>query len=184
MRIGITGSLSSGKSSVAKILSNKKDIVFSADKVVKKFYTSKKFKKIISKKFKIKTNNIKQEIKKRLLNKKISLKELGKIIHPTVRKEMVAFSKKKQNKNVIIFEIPLLIESKLMNFFDAIILVIAPKKLRIKRYLKNGGDRSMFNLLDKNQMPQRKKSYYCDYLIVNNNSKKVLKKRITDIIKD
>ena len=184
MRIGITGSLSSGKSSVAKILSNKKDIVFSADKVVKKFYTSKKLKKIISKKFKIKTNNIKQEIKKRLLNKKISLKELGKIIHPTVRKEMISFSKKKQNKNVIIFEIPLLIESKLMKFFDAIILVIASKKLRIKRYLKNGGDRDMFNLLDKNQMPQKKKLYYCDYLIVNNGSKKVLKKRITDIIKD
>ena len=100
MRIGITGSLSSGKSSVAKILSNKKDIVFSADKVVKKFYTSKKFKKIISKKFKIKTNNIKQEIKKRLLNNKISLKELGKIIHPTVRKEMIAFSKKKNKKEM------------------------------------------------------------------------------------
>ena len=97
---------------------------------------------------------------------------------------MIAFSKKKQNKNVIIFEIPLLIESKLMKFFDAIILVIAPKKLRIKRYLKNGGDRSMFNLLDKNQMPQKKKLYYCDYLIVNNGSKKVLKKRINDIIKD
>ena len=95
MKIGITGSISSGKSSVAKILSNKKNIVFSADKVVKKFYTSKKFKKIISKKFKIKSNNIKQEIKKRLINKKISLKELGKIIHPTVRKEMIAFSKKK-----------------------------------------------------------------------------------------
>ena len=97
---------------------------------------------------------------------------------------MIAFSKKKQNKNIIIFEIPLLIESKLMKFFDAVILVIAPKKLRIKRYLKNGGDRSMFNLLDKNQIPQRKKLNYCDYLIVNNSSKKVLKKRITDIIKD
>ena len=184
MRIGITGSLSSGKSSVAKILSNKKDIVFSADKVVKKLYTSKKFKKMISKKFKLKTNNIKQEIKKKLLSKKISLKELGKIIHPAVRREMIAFSKKKQNKNVILFEIPLLIESKLMKFFDATVLVIAPKKLRIKRYLKNGGDRRMFNLLDKNQMPQRKKLNYCDYLIVNNNSKNVLKKRITDIIRD
>ena len=97
---------------------------------------------------------------------------------------MIAFSKKKQNKNVILFEIPLLIESKLMKFFDATILVIAPKKIRIKRYLKNGGDRRMFNLLDKNQMPQRKKLNYCDYLIVNNNSKNVLKKRITDIIRD
>ena len=33
-------------------------------------------------------------------NKKISLKKLGKVIHPAVRKEMIAFSKKKQNINV------------------------------------------------------------------------------------
>ena len=43
MRIGITGSLASGKSSVVKILSKKKNIVFSADKIVKKIYSSKKF---------------------------------------------------------------------------------------------------------------------------------------------
>ena len=183
MRIGITGSLSSGKSLVAKILSNKKDIVFSADKVVKKLYTSKKFKKIISKKFKLKTNNIKQEIKKKLLNKKISLKALGKIIHPAVRREMIAFSKKKQNKNVILFEIPLLIESKLMKFFDFIILVLAPRKVRLKRYLKNGGKKKMFYLLDKNQISARKKIKYCDYLIVNNKSKNILKKKVNDIIK-
>ena len=184
MKIGITGSLSSGKSSVAKILSNKKDIVFSADKVVKKLYKSKKFKKNISKKFKLKTNDLKQEIKKKLLSKKISLKALGKIIHPSVRKEMIIFSKKKKNKKVILFEIPLLIESKLMKFFDTIILVIAPKKIRFKRYIENGGDKKMFNLLDKNQMSQRKKIHYSDYLIVNNSSKKVLKKRITDMIRD
>ena len=37
MKIGITGSLSSGKSSVAKILSKNKKLLFSADKVVKEF---------------------------------------------------------------------------------------------------------------------------------------------------
>ena len=35
MKIGITGSLSSGKSSVAKILSKNNRLLFSADKVVK-----------------------------------------------------------------------------------------------------------------------------------------------------
>ena len=46
MKIGITGSLSSGKSSVAKILSKNNRLLFSADKVVKDLYSNNKFKKI------------------------------------------------------------------------------------------------------------------------------------------
>ena len=41
----------------------------------------------------------------------------------------------------------------------------------------------MFQLLDKNQIPAQKKVKYCDYLIVNNKSKKLLKKKVNDIIK-
>ena len=46
MKIGITGSLSSGKSSVAKILSKNNRLLFSADKVVKDLYLNNEFKKI------------------------------------------------------------------------------------------------------------------------------------------
>ena len=45
-RIGITGSLASGKSSAGKIL-GKKGPVFSADNVVKKLYSQKRFKKYL-----------------------------------------------------------------------------------------------------------------------------------------
>ena len=38
-----------------------------------------------------------------------------------------------------------------MNFFDFIILVVAPKSQRFKRYVKNGGNAKMFNILDKNK---------------------------------
>ena len=44
-----------------------------------------------------------------------------------------------------------------MKFFDFIILVVAPKKNRLKRYLKSGGKKEMFYLLDKNQIPAKKK---------------------------
>ena len=54
MKIGITGSLSSGKSSVAKILSKNKKLLFSADRVVKELYLNNQFKKKIKNKFKIK----------------------------------------------------------------------------------------------------------------------------------
>ena len=158
MKIGITGSLSSGKSSVAKILSKNKDILFSADKAVKDLYSNTQFKKKIQKKFGTKQKNIKDEIKTKLIKKEISIKELGLIIHPFVRKKMKEFYKKNKRKEIIFFEIPLLIESKLMKFFDYIILVIAPKKTRLKRYIKNGGKKNMFFLLDENQMSAKKKN--------------------------
>ena len=43
MKIGITGSLASGKTTASKILSFKKGPLFSADAVVKKLYIKKKF---------------------------------------------------------------------------------------------------------------------------------------------
>ena len=136
MKIGITGSLSSGKTSVAKILSKNKNILFSADKIVGNLYSDNKFKKKIKKKLNVKKSNIKDEIKLKLLKKEISLKELGSIIHPFVRKKMREFYRKNKKNKIIFFEIPLLIESKLTKFFDFIILVVAPKKKKTRTIFK------------------------------------------------
>ena len=167
MKIGITGSLSSGKSTVAKMLSKNKNILFSADEAVRKLYSNKVFKKKVRKKFNLKGENLKKEIKIKLLKKEISFKTLGKLIHPRVRIRMKKFYNTNKNKKILFFEIPLLIESKLINFFD---------------YIKNGGEKEMFKILDKNQIPAQKKIQFCDFLIVNNKSLKILKQRVNGII--
>ena len=95
---------------------------------------------------------------------------------------MLRFYKKNKHKNVLVFEIPLLIENKLMNFFDFIILVTASRKIRLRRYIKNGGDKKLFNILDKEQLSSAKKSRFCNYIIVNNKSKIILKKKVNAII--
>ena len=69
-----------------------------------------------------------------------------------------------------------------MNFFDFIILVVAPRNKRLQRYLKSGGEKKIFHLLDKNQISAKKKIKYCDYLIVNNGTKNLRKKKVSDII--
>ena len=71
MKIGITGSLASGKTTASKILSLKKGPLFSADKAVKELYQNKKFKLLIRKKFNIKKNyQIKKYLKKLILEEK------------------------------------------------------------------------------------------------------------------
>ena len=82
IKIGITGSLASGKSTASKILSDGRGPLFSADRIVKKLYKDKYFKKLISKKFKIKNNNrIKTSLTKLIFKDKKYLRRLEKIIH-------------------------------------------------------------------------------------------------------
>ena len=183
IKIGITGSLASGKSTVAKIIASKKYPLFDADKAVKKIYRTNIFKTKILKKFKLKSkNNIKNNIKKIISKNEKLLKDLEKIIHPIVRKQIRNFIKNNKKKKFVIFEIPLLIESKLMKNYDKIILVNSRRDLRLKRYLKRGNNMKIFNLLNKRQLSPAKKIKFCDYVINNNGSLKLLKKNIKNIM--
>ena len=183
IKIGITGSLASGKSTVAKIIASKKYPLFDADKAVKKIYQTNIFKAKIFKKFKLKNKkNIKNNIKKIISKNKKSLKDLEKIIHPIVRKQIRIFLKRNKKKKFVIFEIPLLIESNLMKHYDKIILVNSRRDLRLKRYLKRGNNKKIFNLLNKRQLSPAKKIKFCDYVINNNGSLKLLKKNIKNIM--
>ena len=68
IKIGITGSIASGKTTASKILSNKKGPLFSADKVVKKLYKSHKFINLLRRKFNVKgKSNFKSIFKKKFL---------------------------------------------------------------------------------------------------------------------
>tara|TARA_B100000965_G_C19568252_1_gene747835 strand:- start:190 stop:756 length:567 start_codon:yes stop_codon:yes gene_type:complete len=184
IKIGITGSLASGKTTASKFISNKKGPLFSADLNVKKLYSNRSFKKLIAKKLNIKINSqFTKNIKKKLLEDKNTLIKLEKIIHPLIRKKMMDFSKKNKNKKLLFFEIPLLIESNLKKYFDLVIFVRSKKSLRLKRYKLNGGSVSLFSLLDSHQIKDTKKMKFCDYIVINNSSLNVLQKQLLNIIK-
>ena len=184
IKIGITGSIASGKTTASKIISNRRGPLFSADKVVKKLYMQNNFKKLISKKLNFQLNkDFKKEIKKKILQKKKNLRKLEKIIHPLVRKEMFIFLNKTKNKKFLFFEIPLLIESKLTKYFDVIIFIKSKNNLRLKRYISKGGSIELFSLLNKHQLKDTKKMKFCDHIVVNNKSLSILKKKLSNIIK-
>ena len=129
IKIGITGSIASGKTTASKILSYKRGPLFSADKVVKNLYKNNNFKRVLVKEFNIENNSIfKKLLKIKILENKRNIKKLEKIIHPLVRIEMKKFSSRNKKKKELFYEIPLLIESKLMKYFDIIIFIKAKKK--------------------------------------------------------
>ena len=183
IKIGITGSLASGKTTASKILSSNRGPLFSADKAVKELYKTKELKSLLKKKFKIENiSQIKKSLKEIMLKNNASLKKLEKIIHPLVRNKMKKFTLKNKNKKILFYEIPLLIESKLMNYFDVIIFIKSKTHLRLKRFKSKKGNKKLFKLLNSKQMSDKQKLKFCDYVVVNEKNLNILKKNLSSII--
>ena len=89
----------------------------------------------------------------------------------------------KYNSISKVLEIPLLFESKLMNYLDVIVFINAKKQLRLRRYLKKNNDKKIFNLLNRRQILPTKKIKMSDHVINNNKSLSVLKNSVKKIIK-
>ena len=183
IKIGITGSLASGKTTASKILSYKRGPLFSADKVVRTLYQNRSFKSLLRKKFKImRHSHVKESIKKIIIGNSKNIKKLEKIIHPFVRGRMKMFTSFNKNKKLLFYEIPLLVESKLMNYFDVVIFIKAKKKLRLKRFKSKKGNEKLFKLLDNKQIKDKKKIRFCDFVVVNEKNLNILKKKLSAII--
>ena len=183
IKIGITGSLASGKTTASKILSFRRGPLFSADKAVKELYKNRHFKLLVSKRFRVKNNNqLKKSLKKLILTNKNNIKKLERIIHPLVRKKMKNFTTKNKNKKFLFYEIPLLIESNLMKHFNLVVFIKAKKRLRLKRFLSKSGDKKLFNLLNSKQMNDEDKVKFCDHVVVNEKNLNILKENLLVII--
>ena len=88
IKIGITGSLSSGKTTASKILSLRKGPLFSADIVVKKLYRNHKFIRILSRKLNIPSHlNIKENVREGIFKNKFSLKKLKRSYNHLLEKK-------------------------------------------------------------------------------------------------
>ena len=192
-KIAITGKIGTGKSVLLnqfKFLGYK---TYSSDQMVKDLYA--KDKHII--------NEIGKVNPSLILNKKIRfdelsnkafkepsfLLELEKIIHPRLHHTRSRIIKTNQinrniNRNIIVFEIPLLFEKKLQNNFDLVILLKCQKYLQIKRVLKRENmNREKFENINKKFIPERKKIILSDYVINSGIGKNHTMSKIKELIK-
>lgn len=165
LKIGLTGSLASGKSTALKEFRKLGFKALSADDIVAKIYREKKISKAqIQKKY----------------NTKAKLKKLEKWIHPLVGKRIQAFMAKQRRPCVV--EVPLLFEAGFEKYFDRSVFIFAPRADRLKRVLKRGMDLKLFRLLDSKQWSAKRKENKADY-VIRNTTKPELKKQIRRLIK-
>ena len=116
---------------------------------------------------------------------KSNLSKIVKIVHFEVRKKMNIFLKKNKNKKIVILDIPLLLENKINNKKDILVFVESKKSEILKRLKKrNNFNKQLFNKFQNIQLPLSYKKKRSNFVIKNNFTKKTVKNRIKNILKE
>ena len=180
IRVGVIGGIGSGKSFISKLF---KSPVFNADKEVEFLYKNnlecyKKLKKKLPrfvKSFPIS----KSQLIKAINEDKKNLKKISSVVHPLVRKKLKSFLNKNKKNKIIVLDIPLLIENKLYNKKDILIFVKSNQNKVINRLRKrkNYNKKILLNL-KKNQANLLKKRKLANYIVDNNFSPNIMRKKI------
>ncbi len=186
VRVGILGSVGSGKSFVANIFKDLGFNIFSADNEVANIYKNNNIvNKKISKFFKLKLYKgkiNKQELRDSLKKNPNKFRFLNKIIHPIVRKKLVLFLSRFKKKKLVVLDVPLLVENKMLNFVDILILVKTRSRSFLSRIKKRKNlDKQFLNILKKQQANEKIKENYADFIIYNSSKNKV-KLQVKNII--
>ena len=180
IRVGIIGGIGSGKSFISKLFGYP---VFNADDEVKFIYKKNKecFNKLKKKLPKyIKTFPIKKkELISSISSNKKNLKVISSIVHPLVRKKMKKFITRNKKSEIIILDVPLLIENKLNKKKDIIIFIKSKKSKVLNRLKKRPNfNQKLIRNLKENQVILTKKRKLADYVINNNFPENVMKKKV------
>jgi dephospho-CoA kinase len=187
MKIGITGSIGSGKTTVCKAFEALGVPVYYADNRAIEILEQNR--KVISAVKKLFGKNIydtkgrlkRKEVAQIVFSNKQKLKQYNALVHPVVLKNFERWAKKQKNVSYILKEAALLFEAGADKELDFVICVTAPEKLRIQRVMHRDGVKKADVLKRmKNQMSQKEKLSR-SLLQIRNDGKTSLTKQVYDI---
>ena len=191
-RIGLTGGIASGKTTIANYISNFKKIeILNADQIAKQFLLSKtkSYNKIIRHfgNMIIDGSSPTQEIQTKLL-KEIIFKNptekiwLENIIHPLVR-ESIKNKFLKTNNKCFILEIPLLFEANFTDLCTEIWFIKCSQEIQLKRLINRDkiSKKEALRIID-SQSNDIDKEKLSDVVINNDGENEIWKRKINQLI--
>lgn len=139
LKIGLTGGIGSGKSTVAEMFSNLGITVIDADIIAHQLTKSetdsfKAIKQLLGEEFITKDGELdRKKIAQTIFSNPSKKIALEKILHPRIKQRMLQEIEQTKSSHYIILAIPLLLESDFTDLVDRIIVIDADDDLRIKR---------------------------------------------------
>lgn len=193
MIIGLTGSIASGKSTVANMLKNYGLPIVDADVVARLVVepgtpTLQKIVEAFGEEALTEEGAMdRQRIGSIIFNNEEKRKQLNSIIHPAIREEMLRQRDEhfENGATTVIMDIPLLFESKLQHFVEKIIVVSVSETIQLNRLM----DRNQLTEEDArariaSQLPLNVKEQGADAVINNNGTIEQTAQQLENILRN
>jgi len=171
-RVGITGGIGSGKSTVAKIFSILGIPIYYADDRAKWLMShDSELKKAIIEKFGEESYSESGELNRSYLASHVfadenKVKTINSLVHPVVKKDFEAWAAA-QNSPYVLKEAALLFETGSYQELEKVINVSSPLKIRVNRILMRDThrDENQINDIINKQLPDEEKNSKADFII-------------------
>jgi len=102
---------------------------------------------------------------------RVQLEALNQIVWPELLEELrlkIAHYRKMKPHRLVVFDMAILVESDSMQFFDEVLVIVAPREARVQRLMKSHGwDREMIQNRMQSQMSDEEKIRFADSVIHN-----------------
>ena len=176
LKVGLTGGIGAGKSTVARIFEVLGIPVYHADKEAKRLMQTnpsliEKIKIAFSEKAYVEGILDRKFLSSLVFNDKHKLELLNSIVHPFTIQDSMEWMKK-QTSPYAVKEAALIFESGSQGEFDTIIGVFAPPAMRIHRTIQRDQVErdKVLNRIEK-QLDENIKMKLCDHVLINNEQK-------------
>jgi dephospho-CoA kinase len=173
MKVGLTGGIGAGKSTVADLFAQRGAVVIRADELARQVIekSTAGFSQVVSRFGEniLDTNGEIDRVKLAAIvfNDQESLTELENIIHPLVREKSNQIMNEQTPETIIVNEIPLLLEKGMQPLFDFLVIVISSEKNRLARLINSGFTKEQVLARMSKQVDDETRKASADFLIVN-----------------
>ena len=173
MKVGLTGGIGAGKSTVADLFSQKGAVVIRSDELARQVIEPQTpgFQQVIARFGKDFVNSEgyidRAKLAQIVFQDDAALKDLENIVHPLVRSKTNQIIDQHTSETIIVNEIPLLLEKKMESLFDFLVIVISSEKNRLERLAQRGLTTEQATARMAKQVSDDERKAAADFLIVN-----------------
>ena len=173
MKVGLTGGIGAGKSTVADLFSQKGAVVIRSDELARQVIEPQTpgFQQVIDRFGKDFVNPEgyidRAKLAQIVFQDDAALKDLENIVHPLLRSKTNQIIDQHTSETIIVNEIPLLLEKKMESLFDFLVIVISSEKNRLERLSQRGLTTEQATARMTKQVSDDERKAAADFLIVN-----------------